>query len=392
MSRPAAPPVIASSRNRPMRRASPGWPRRATPAAPVRCARLLRHHRQRPPSARPGGRHPRQLSRSHGRGRHSSSTKAEAILARFQRCRGGSAVLHPQKRVERNRRRRAAGERRRAFIYLSEPAWQTGPGVPDDNARDIPDISFSAVGQPRSYLVSQRQRPASHRRNVGRRALLRRSAGACSTNTWCRLGAVHGLGNINPELYRLARVTTDVFHDITQGNNLVPVRAGSPDCSNGSLGFSAGPVTIWRPVWVRVDVYNLVTQWGAPRRHLHCAHRQSFRHHTGRHRAVASPPWARRMYFPHAICPGGTVTFSSAAPFWAPPRYSAPAGAALATLTVTGPRLPAGNANMTATYTAMPTTADRRATAVVTVAATSAGSVGPLTITPNPAHDGQFVR
>src|ERR1700693_970782 len=40
-----------------------------------------------------------------------------------------------------------------ASIYFPKPAWQTGPGVPDDNACDIPDVSFNASGDHDGYMV-----------------------------------------------------------------------------------------------------------------------------------------------------------------------------------------------------------------------------------------------
>jgi hypothetical protein len=40
---------------------------------------------------------------------------------------------------------------------------------------------------------------------------------------------------------RFARTTTNVFHDITQGNNFVPRAKGSPGCVNGSMGYAATP-------------------------------------------------------------------------------------------------------------------------------------------------------
>ena len=46
-----------------------------------------------------------------------------------------------------------------------------------------------------------------------------------------------GMGNINPTLYRLAQ-STGSFHDITSGNNIVPCQTGTPNCSNGSMGYS----------------------------------------------------------------------------------------------------------------------------------------------------------
>ena len=53
-------------------------------------------------------------------------------------------------------------------------------------------------------------------------------------------------GNVNPNLYTLASVSTDAFHDITSGSNVVPCQGGSPNCSStvasvqGTLGYSAG--------------------------------------------------------------------------------------------------------------------------------------------------------
>jgi subtilase family serine protease len=38
-------------------------------------------------------------------------------------------------------------------IYFPKPPWQTGPGVPNDNARDVPDVSFSASGNHDPYMV-----------------------------------------------------------------------------------------------------------------------------------------------------------------------------------------------------------------------------------------------
>jgi hypothetical protein len=50
-----------------------------------------------------------------------------------------------------------------------------------------------------------------------------------------------GLGNVNPALYLLARVTAGVFHDITVGSNIVPCQQTTLDCVDGSMGFFAGP-------------------------------------------------------------------------------------------------------------------------------------------------------
>jgi uncharacterized protein (TIGR03437 family) len=72
-----------------------------------------------------------------------------------------------------------------------------------------------------------------------------------------------GLGNINPDLYRLAHSTTNVFHDITVGNNIIPCAKGTPECTTGSFGFSAGPGYDMTTGLGSVDVANLVNSWNS---------------------------------------------------------------------------------------------------------------------------------
>ena len=69
-----------------------------------------------------------------------------------------------------------------------------------------------------------------------------------------------GLANINPQLYRLAQ-TSGVFHDISVGNNEVPCVIGSPDCTNGSFGYSAGQGYSRASGLGSPDAYNFVHAW-----------------------------------------------------------------------------------------------------------------------------------
>src|SRR5207253_1215680 len=41
-------------------------------------------------------------------------------------------------------------------IYFPKPGWQTGAGVPNDNARDVPDISLTASSGHDGYLMCAR--------------------------------------------------------------------------------------------------------------------------------------------------------------------------------------------------------------------------------------------
>jgi uncharacterized protein (TIGR03437 family) len=72
-----------------------------------------------------------------------------------------------------------------------------------------------------------------------------------------------GLGNINPQLYSLARTAPAVFHDITTGNNIITVVCGarSRNCTPGSFGFNAGAGYDQATGLGSVDAYALATSW-----------------------------------------------------------------------------------------------------------------------------------
>jgi hypothetical protein len=72
-----------------------------------------------------------------------------------------------------------------------------------------------------------------------------------------------GLGNINPKLYQLAQTTQGVFHDITSGDNIIPCKAGSPDCKTGSYGYRAGPGYDQATGLGSIDINNLFKSWTA---------------------------------------------------------------------------------------------------------------------------------
>jgi hypothetical protein len=70
-----------------------------------------------------------------------------------------------------------------------------------------------------------------------------------------------GLGNINPRLYQLAQITKGIFHDVTAGDNIVPCKTGTPDCTNGQYGYKAGPGYDHVTGLGSIDVANLVQNW-----------------------------------------------------------------------------------------------------------------------------------
>ena len=151
-----------------------------------------------------------------------------------------------------------------ASIYFSQPAWQTGPGVPSDGFRHVPDLALNASADHDSYYFYSTGAPGYV---GGTSAAAPTMAGIFTllnqylVNTGAQKQP--GLGNVNPAIYRLAQSTSDVFHDVTTGGNVVPCANGSPNCSNGSVGLSAGTSYDSVTGWGSVDAANLVHQWSA---------------------------------------------------------------------------------------------------------------------------------
>jgi uncharacterized protein (TIGR03437 family) len=146
-------------------------------------------------------------------------------------------------------------------LYYPKPAWQAGPGVPNDNARHVPDIALSAALHDAyfiNYLGSNGGvggTSASAPSMAGIVALLNQYV----VNKGFQAGP--GLGNINPQLYRLAQSAPSVFHDVVSSDNLVRCQQGSPDCLTGSFGYPAGPGYDQATGLGSVDANALVTQW-----------------------------------------------------------------------------------------------------------------------------------
>lgn len=111
-------------------------------------------------------------------------------------------------------------------IYATKPTWQIGTGVPADNARDTPDMSFSASGH-NAYLACLSYSGAVCPNTVtgfgGTSASAPSMAGVLALVNQ-KTGARQGL--FNARLYQLALNTSNgVFHDAT------PATSGVTSCS-----------------------------------------------------------------------------------------------------------------------------------------------------------------
>src|SRR5579872_439966 len=151
---------------------------------------------------------------------------------------------------------------------FTRPLWQAGPGVPNLNFRATPDVSLSAASHD-GYLIVSGGFPAPV---YGTSAATPSFAGILAlVNQYQELNGVEtrsGQGNINPNLYSLAQTTPGIFHDVTAGDNIVGCVSGTPDCSTGSLGYTAGPGYDLVTGLGSVDGFNLAVnlaaQWITP--------------------------------------------------------------------------------------------------------------------------------
>ena len=179
--------------------------------------------------------------------------------------------------------------------FFSKPAWQVGPGVPNDSSRDVPDVSLNAAAMHDGYVVcsqgsctngflSSTARPMSSAEHRSLRRLW--PAFSHWSNSSSATGA---LGNIGPILYGLANGPnpTSIFHDITRGNNSVPARRELPTVpvEDPSAIAPRSPGYNQATGLGSLDVNMLVTNWaGATPTGTGSTHRRRHYHHD------ASPP------------------------------------------------------------------------------------------------------
>jgi subtilase family serine protease len=152
---------------------------------------------------------------------------------------------------------------------FGKPSWQTGTGVPSDGARDVPDLSLNASPNHDGYLFCASGADATSCSN----GFLDSKgdpdvAGGTSFGapTFSGILAIlsqklssSGLGNVNPEIYSLAGSDySSAFHDVTTGNNEVPCKIGSVDCTTSPIGYSATTGYDLASGWGSIDTANFV--------------------------------------------------------------------------------------------------------------------------------------
>jgi hypothetical protein len=201
-----------------------------------------------------------------------------------------------------------AGSGGPSTIY-SKPSWQSAPGVPVDNKRDLPDVSlFASNGFTGSlYIICQADlvTPSTPTCGLNEFGFTYHGVGGTSASAPAFAGIMALVnqrqataqtpaprqGNANYVLYALAQKQAGAglscnataapaagctFHDITKGNsvlpggavgtNSVPCSGQSPNCSNkaaGQTGVMANPANQSLAAWTTTPGYDLVTGLGS---------------------------------------------------------------------------------------------------------------------------------
>jgi len=278
-----------------------------------------------------------------------------------------------------------------ASIQFPKPDWQNGPGVPDDGARDVPDISL--VGAIHTYETywngpsgTGGGTSASAPAFAGLVALLNQYVVANGFQSQ------PGLGNINPALYKLAQTVPSAFHDITTGDNIVSCTGGR-GCVAGYLGYSAGPGYDQVTGLGSVDAYALITNWskqGAATSGAETVTTLAVNPgsvtlgDTVRLTATVSAKAGNNLI------PAGTVTFTSGATMLGTAALTRVGAVAIAILDADGSQLRAGTDTLIAAYSGNSGFNSSDGSARISVALPSGlqGSFVSVSVSPNPAYAG----
>ena len=267
-----------------------------------------------------------------------------------------------------------------ASTVFAQPAWQTGLGVPNNGARNVPDLALAASPDHDGYLVYSGGQLAVYGGTsaptpsfAGITALLNHylvSTGA---------QAVAGVGNMNPRLYALAHAGTGAFHDVTTGDNIINVTCGARtrNCVAGSYGYAAGQGYDQASGLGSIDAYNLVTSWnaGAPSRASASLALQASATSVA---STGSVTITATVTSTGGTTPTGAITFTSGGKQIGVASLSGSGSSASASITVGAAQLQVGTNSIVAQYAGDTTL--NSATGSISIAVTAVTSSGPPAI------------
>ena len=239
-----------------------------------------------------------------------------------------------------------------ASVYFVRPSWQTGPGVPNDNARHVPDVSLSASNHVDAYLVyTGGALQAFGGTSVSAPAIAGMAAILNQYLVSNGMQGSPGLGNMNPKLYSLAQTHPEAFHDVTGGDNIVTVVCRTRTCTPTSVGYSAGAGYDQVTGLGSVDAYNLITAWGGggalPPRSITSINVLSNLSSIAQNDVAV---FTATVVGINGVTPQGVVDFQIGGVSLGSVRLLGSAGTATATLSVPGSGLPSGTLVLVARF------------------------------------------
>src|SRR3984957_11857885 len=253
-----------------------------------------------------------------------------------------------------------------ASVLFPKPSWQTGPGVPSDNARHVPDVALNASDDHDPYMVYT----SGSLQLFGGTSVPTPSFAGLTALLNQKLGT-GGSGNINPKLYSLAQSNPGIFHDVTAGNNIVTVACSrrQPDCGATPVGYNAGVGYDQTTGLGSVDAYKLVMGWNGGSTTPPVNPNVSVKLLSNLNTVASNDVvyLTATAAATDGTTPSGSILFSIAGTSLGSAVLTGSAGTATATLAVNGLQLPAGSGTITATY-------NGANSASVTVSVTGPGS------------------
>ncbi len=167
-----------------------------------------------------------------------------------------------------------------------KPSWQTGIGVPNDNARDLPDVSlFAGNGLANSFYIvcesDQDLNGASCKISSSAFSFLGLGGTSASAPAFAAIMALtnqytksNGAGNVNYVLYKISALTSQtglncsstlppaagcILNDIVSGTIAMPCAAFKPNCNTSNPTDPFGLL----PGYAATNGYDLATGLGS---------------------------------------------------------------------------------------------------------------------------------
>jgi hypothetical protein len=166
-----------------------------------------------------------------------------------------------------------------ASVFFTKPSWQTGvSGIPNDGARDLPDVSFSSASHDFYLLCLDGSCTERHGRSsfsgvsgtsaatpsfAGIMALLVQAAGGRQGQADPKLYALAAnetLSSCNASYLSALPAATCIFNDVTAGNNAVPGQTGY---GTSAAVYQAGVGYDLATGLGSINVYNLFAAWSS---------------------------------------------------------------------------------------------------------------------------------